>query len=102
MRFITLCRVAVRMRPFSGQVDDFRQTYCRHAYFVAGEGGLLKCLARQLGQSGIGKHMPDGGVSIRDRYDHSISSRPKLANISARFSSISSAEGAGPRWANAP
>jgi hypothetical protein len=50
----------------------------------------------------VGEKIPDGRVGVGDRGDHHKSERGKLANISARFRSISSADGAGPYFASSP
>jgi hypothetical protein len=66
---------------------------------IQGVFNRLTCDGRK---SGIVEQIPYRGVGIRDGYDHAISSRPNVENISARFWSISSSDGAGPYWLQIP
>lgn len=67
---------------------------------------LKNCAADEsrcgLPQPGIGEEIPNRRVGVSYRDDHQISVRGKFSNISARFRSISSADGAGPYLASNP
>ena len=79
------------------KVDDFSKADRRSAYVIPAGDRLSKSVSGWLRKPGGVKQVSDCGVRVGDRDDHAMPSRPKFANISARFSSISSADGAGPR-----
>ena len=61
-----------------------------------GEGG------RRTLKTRIGEELPESSAGAGDRDDHEKSERGKFANTSARFRSISPANGAGPYFARRP
>ena len=63
--------------------------------------GFIQERSRANGQPLIVEQAPQGGMSVSTGRNHH-KSRAKPRKISARFASISSAEGAGPYLANIP
>lgn len=85
------------------EIGNLCQGDGRHADLVVCERCLVDRELCRSREPGIGKQLPDNGVRIGHGHErHRGSSRGKLAQASRRASSISSAEGAGPRCARNP
>jgi len=86
---------------FFDQVHDFSQGNHRYRDFSPGIRSNLNGQLRRGGQAGFTKQRPEPGMRGGNAGDHSAS-LPKPRNISRRFSSISSTEGADPYLASIP
>jgi len=87
---------------FLYQVQHLSKTDGGYAHVVPCGDCLLDKIRSSLPESRIGKEVPDRGMRIRYGDSYQKSERGKFANISARFSSISPADGAGPYFARRP
>src|ERR1035438_3695687 len=83
------------------QVHDLCQADWSEGYSLIRCGSFVKEVFGHSRKSWVTIQKPQCRVRVGDACDHQTS-RPKFRNISRRFSSISSAEGAGPYLANMP